>query len=56
MFQNSYQNGTYFDLFDPKSKNSHHTASQDKLKNVYKVSNVHGNNKVFDKQLKSIIY
>ena len=54
MFQNSYQNGTYFDLYDPKGKNlDFMIVSQDKVKNLYKISNVHGNNKIFDKQLKS---
>jgi hypothetical protein len=29
-------------------------VSQDKVKNVYKLTNIHGNNKVFDKELKSM--
>lgn len=53
MFQNSYQNGTYFDLFDPKSIISFTSASQDKLKLLYRAVNVQGNNKIFDKDLKS---
>lgn len=55
MFQNSYQNGTYFDVFDPKSSRFANSASQDKLKLLYRMANVHANNKVFDKDLKSNI-
>lgn len=29
------------------------TVSQDKAKNLYKLQNVNGNNKIFDKELKS---
>lgn len=55
MFQNSFQNGSYFELYDPKSKIIIYIlAAQDKLKNLFKITNVHGNNKVFDKDLKSI--
>jgi hypothetical protein len=55
MFQNSYQNGTYFDLFDPKGTLIPIVAGQDKLKMLYRTMNVQGNNKVFDKELKSTI-
>lgn len=54
MFQNSYQNGAYFQLFDPKGTNLLHSASQDKTKNLFKLQAVGANNKVFDKELKSI--
>jgi hypothetical protein len=55
MFQNSFQNGSYFELYDPKSIFIVYIlAAQDKLKNLFKITNVHGNNKVFDKDLKSI--
>jgi hypothetical protein len=55
MFQNSFQNGNYFELFDPKSTFFLQSASQDKQKNLYKLVNISNlNNKVFDKDLKSI--
>jgi hypothetical protein len=53
MFQNSYQNGTYFDLFDPKRIPPPHAVPADKLKSLYRTVNVTANNKVFDKDLKS---
>jgi hypothetical protein len=57
MFQNSFQNGTYFELYDPKSNIIIKIlVAQDKLKNLFKITNVHGNNKVFDKDLKSIFF
>lgn len=54
MFQNSYQNGIYFELFDPKGIKSSYSASQDKIKSLYKLQNVQTNFKIFDKNLKSI--
>ena len=42
MFQNSYQNGAYFEVLDPKTP-------QDKTKNLFKLTNTNANNKVFDK-------
>ena len=56
MYQNSYQNGTYFDLFDPKSIPPSILVNQDKLKPLFKTANTPANNKVFDKDLKSITY
>lgn len=49
MFQNSFQNGNYFELFDPKTP-------ADKIKNLFKMTNVSPNNKVFDKDLKTYVY
>jgi len=44
MFQNSFQNGNYFELYDPK-------ISQDKQKNLFKIVNISNlaNTKIFDK-------
>lgn len=58
MFQNSFQNGNYFELFDPKSiPFPLYKVSADKQKNLYKLVNISNlNNKVFDKELKSIFY
>jgi len=53
MFQNSYQNGTHFDFFDPKGTVSSHLVNPDKLKPLYKPTNLPANHKVFDKDLKS---
>ena len=49
MFQNSYQNGSYFDFFDPKCTIIRHIANQDKLKPLYKTTNIPVNHKIFDK-------
>lgn len=53
MFQNSYQNGTFFELFDPKRTSHCYSEPQDKTKNLYKLQNVQATHKVFDKSLKS---
>ena len=59
MFQNSFQNGNYFELFDPKSILNNYKywyiVAVDKVKNLYKTTSS-SNIKVFDKDLKSIIY
>ena len=58
MFQNSYQSGTYFDLFDPKGNISIDPAPPDKTKNLYKIVQHQTNNnpnKIFDKSVKSTI-
>ena len=49
MFQNSYQNGSYFDFFDPKGTLPSTPANQDKLKPLYKTTNIQPNHKIFDK-------
>ena len=54
MFQNSYQNGSYFDFFDPKCTYAYTLANQDKLKPLYKTVNIPVNHKIFDKELKSM--
>lgn len=57
MFQNSFQNGNYFELFDPKGNLFHNfQVAQDKQKNLFKLVNINVNNKVFDKDLKSILF
>ena len=57
MFQNSFQNGNYFELFDPKRTFHIYIVAQDKQKNLYKLVNISNlNNKVFDKDLKSIYF
>lgn len=53
MFQNSYQNGTFFELYDPKGTPSLMVVSQDKIKTLFRMTNAQVNNKVFDKDLKS---
>ena len=53
MFQNSYQNGTYFDLLDPKGSRRIDSAQADKLKQLYRTNNPNINHKIFDKELKS---
>lgn len=53
MFQNSYQNGGYFDFFDPKGSSFSDTANPDKLKPIMKTANLPATCKVFDKDLKS---
>lgn len=40
----------------PKVPTRDHSASQDKTKNLFKLQAVGANNKVFDKELKSIAY
>lgn len=55
MFQNSFQNGNYFELFDPKSNILSYLVPQDKQKNLFKLINISNNNKIFDKDLKSIL-
>ena len=40
----------------PKVHRPPHPDSQEKLKTLYKLSNVHGNNKLFDKELKSTYF
>lgn len=41
----------------PKVQHMHNNlVSQDKVKNLYKLHNVTGNNKIFDKELKSIAF
>jgi hypothetical protein len=54
MFQNSYQNGIFFEVFDPKRNSMLISVPQDKTKNLYKLQNAQANFKVFDKNLKSI--
>lgn len=39
----------------PRVPDNDISASQDKTKNLFKLQNVLGNNKIFDKELKSII-
>jgi len=51
MFQNSFQNGNYFELYDPKSNFFSDSVSQDKQKNLFKIVNISNlaNTKIFDK-------